>query len=61
MLSRPVLIVLLEAGDIDYRTVGTHRRITASSLSEYTGKDDQRRREAADEFAQLGQGMRMIQ
>jgi excisionase family DNA binding protein len=59
-VSRPFLIGLLEAGEIEYRTVGTHRRITASSLLEYKRKDDQRRREAADELTQLGQEMGMI-
>ncbi|WP_328770146.1 helix-turn-helix domain-containing protein [Streptomyces sp. NBC_00286] len=59
-VSRPFLIGLLEAGEIEYRTVGTHRRITASSLLEYKRKDDQHRREAADELTQLGQDMGMI-
>lgn len=40
--------------------VGTHRRIIASSLLEYKRRDDQRRREAADELTQLGQEMGMI-
>lgn len=56
-VSRPYLIGLLEAGEIDYRTVGTHRRITFASLMDYKAKDDQRRREAADELTQLGQEM----
>lgn len=56
-VSRPFLIGLLEAGEIDCRLVGTHRRITASSLMEYKQADDRRRREAADELTQLGQEM----
>jgi excisionase family DNA binding protein len=52
-VSRPFLIGLLDAGEIEYRIVGTHRRITASSLLQYKRKDDQRRREAADELTQL--------
>ncbi|MGD9485075.1 helix-turn-helix domain-containing protein, partial [Streptomyces sp. TRM70308] len=56
-VSRPFLIGLLEAGEIEYRTVGTHRRITASSLLEYQRKDDHRRRLMADELTQLGQEM----
>jgi len=59
-VSRPYLIGLLEAGEIEYRTVGTHRRITASSLLEYQRKDDHRRRLAADELTRLGQEMGMI-
>ncbi|OKJ78533.1 helix-turn-helix domain-containing protein [Streptomyces sp. CB02460] len=56
-VSRPFLIGLLEAGEIECRMVGTHRRITASSLMEYKQADDRRRREAADELSQLGQEM----
>ncbi|MEU3945110.1 helix-turn-helix domain-containing protein [Streptomyces sp. NPDC029526] len=56
-VSRPFLIGLLEAGEIEYRTVGTHRRITASSLLEYQREDDRRRRLMADELTQLGQEM----
>ncbi|MGA6168874.1 helix-turn-helix domain-containing protein [Streptomyces sp. NPDC012600] len=58
-VSRPFLIGLLEAGEIEYRTVGTHRRITASSLLEYKRQDDHRRRLVADELTQLGQEMGM--
>ncbi|ARF75150.1 DNA-binding protein [Kitasatospora albolonga] len=58
-VSRPFLIGLLEAGEIEYRTVGTHRRITASSLLEYKRQDDHHRRLVADELTQLGQEMRM--
>ncbi|SCK06277.1 helix-turn-helix domain-containing protein [Streptomyces sp. WMMB 322] len=56
-VSRPFLVGLLQAGEIEYRTVGKHRRITASSLMEYKRKDDERRREAADELTRLNQEM----
>ncbi len=59
-VSRPFLIGLLDAGEIEYRTVGTHRRIAASSLLEYKRRDDQRRRAAADELTQLSQDMGLI-
>ena len=58
-VSRPYLIGLLEAGAIDYRKVGKHRRIKASSLMEYLRDDDQRRRQAADELSSLTQEMGM--
>ena len=56
-VSRPFLIGLLDRGEITYRLVGTHRRITASSLLDYQRKDDARQRQAADELAALGQEM----
>lgn len=56
-VSRPFLIGLLEAGEIDYRTVGKHRRVRADSLRTYIREDDLRRRQAADELAALNQEM----
>ncbi|MBB5853691.1 helix-turn-helix domain-containing protein [Amycolatopsis umgeniensis] len=56
-VSRPFLIGLLETGQIEYRTVGKHRRVKAGSLHDYLRQDDQRRREAADELAGLNQKM----
>lgn len=43
-VSRPFLIGLLEAGAIDFRTVGKRRRVKAASLMDYLRKDDQDRR-----------------
>lgn len=59
-VSRPFLIGLLEAGEIDYRRVGKHRRIRARSLMDYMAHDDHQRREAADELTQLGQEMGLL-
>jgi excisionase family DNA binding protein len=56
-VSRPFLIGLLDAGEIKYRTVGKHRRIRADELLDYKRRDDQRRRQAADELTQLDQEM----
>ena len=56
-VSRPYLIGLLERGEIDYRKVGTHRRIKAASLIEYMREDDRRRSEATDELHALTQEM----
>ncbi|WP_406398425.1 helix-turn-helix domain-containing protein [Streptomyces uncialis] len=52
-VSRPFLIGLLQAGEIEYRTVGTHRRILAASLLDYKRADDTSRRAAADELTRL--------
>jgi excisionase family DNA binding protein len=49
-VSRPYLINLLSKGEIEYRMVGTHRRVKASSLLEYRARDDAERRDAADEL-----------
>jgi excisionase family DNA binding protein len=59
-VSRPFLIGLLEAGKIDYRKVGKHRRVKAASLLDYMRHDDQRRRQAAEEPTALTQDMRLV-
>ncbi|PJE98241.1 DNA-binding protein [Streptomyces carminius] len=59
-VSRPFLIGLLQAGEIEYRKVGKHRRIPAASLLEYKRRDDERRRQAAEELTELGQEMGLI-
>src|SRR3954467_14957417 len=54
-VSRPFLIGLLQAGEIEYRKVGAHRRVTMSSLLDYMRTDDERRRKNADELTSLTQ------
>ena len=58
-VSRPFLVGLLDAGEIEYRLVGTHRRIKAASLVDYQRQDDVRRRAAADELTVLGQELEL--
>jgi excisionase family DNA binding protein len=54
-VSRPFLIGLLDAGEIEYRRIGKHRRVQAASVLAYLRKDDHARREAADELSSMTQ------
>lgn len=59
-VSRPYLIKLLEAGDIDFRKVGTHRRVMADSLYAFKRKDALARRDATDELTRLSQDLGLL-
>ena len=59
-VSRPFLIGLLTAGEIEFRLVGRHRRIRAESLLNYMRADDQRRRQSADELTALTQEIGLL-
>jgi len=54
-ISRPSLIQLLEEGKIEYRRVGTHRRVRFESLMKYKRQVDQARRAALEELAAYDQ------
>lgn len=56
-VSRPYLIGLLDEGKIEYKMVGTHRRVLAASLMAYQRTDDATRRSAADELSAITQEM----
>jgi hypothetical protein len=51
---------LVDAGKIEYRKVGKHRRIVASALLDYMRRDDQSRRAAADEMSALSQDLGLV-
>ena len=50
-IPRPRLLELLNAGEIEHRTVGTHRRITARSVITFQETELARRRAAMEELA----------
>jgi len=51
-VSRPFLIGLLEKGDINYTTVGRHRRIKAEDLFAYKRARDKKRSDALAAMAE---------
>jgi excisionase family DNA binding protein len=54
-ISRPSLIQLLEEGKIEYRRVGTHRRVRFEALMKYKRHADKERLAALDELAAYDQ------
>ena len=51
-MSRPFLIKLLERGEIDFTTVGRHRRVRAEDLFAYQKRRDEERAAALQEMIQ---------
>jgi len=54
-VSRPSLIQLLDEGKIEYRRVGTHRRIRFEGLMKYKRRAEAERRKALEELAAYDQ------
>ena len=53
--SRPSLIQLLDEGKIEYRRVGTHRRVRFAAVMRYKRQIDRQRRAALEELAACDQ------
>jgi excisionase family DNA binding protein len=55
--SRPSLIQLLDEGKLEYRRVGTHRRVRFEAVMTYTRQMDEERRAALRELAAYDQDL----
>jgi excisionase family DNA binding protein len=58
-VSRPHVVKLLKEGVIPYKEVGTHRRILFEDLVVYSKDMKEKRKEALEELARLGQQYNM--
>ncbi|MFD1674579.1 helix-turn-helix domain-containing protein [Alicyclobacillus fodiniaquatilis] len=54
-VSRPHVVKILEAGDIPYHMVGSHRRIRLSDLLEYKKNRDAMRREKLNDLIRISE------
>jgi len=56
-VSRPYLVGVLDRGEINYRKVGTHRRLRFEDLLAYSAESNKRSGAVLDELAELDQAI----
>lgn len=58
-VSRQFLVNLLEAGEIPFHLVGTHRRVYSQDLMEYKARRDRQRRQKLSDLvrAEVAEGL----
>ena len=59
-LSRPTLMKLIEAGEIDHVKVGTHHRIPAQAILDFQRARQARREQAAEALAEFSNQIGMV-
>jgi len=59
-VSRPHLIKLLEQGELNFRMVGTHRKLPARDVLNYRDKTTAKRREALTQMGDIDQDLGLI-
>jgi len=59
-LSRPTLMKLIEAGEVDHVKVGTHHRIPAQAILDFQRARQARREQAAEALAEFSNQIGMV-
>jgi excisionase family DNA binding protein len=58
-VSRTFVVSVLQAGELEFRQVGTHRRISILDVMAYKRRMTTARKEALDELADQAQGLNL--
>ncbi len=60
-VSRPYPVKLLEAGEVPFKKVGSHRRILLRDILDYKGRDDERRDEILRELTREAEDLNLYE